>query len=37
MMLRKLFGPKKAEVTAGYRYCVMRNIMFGITRQILLA
>jgi len=37
MMLRKLFGPKKAEVTGGYRYCVMRNIMFGTPHEILLA
>jgi hypothetical protein len=29
-MLRKLFGPKKEEVTAGYRDSVMRNIMFAL-------
>jgi hypothetical protein len=37
MMLRKLFGPKKKEVTAGYRYSVMRNTIFCTPPQILLA
>jgi len=36
-MLRKLFRPKKEEVTAGYRYPVMRNIIFCTPRQKLLA
>jgi hypothetical protein len=35
-VLRRMFGPKRDEITGGWRNCIMRRLMICSLRQVLL-